>query len=171
MKLIFTALCLALFYAPVELQKRSLLEGKVEILVPVEFTEMSEEMLNVKYRGQNKPTYVLSDSDGTVNLAFNLTNNKANENLIASYQASLKSSLASGHPMATWKGDGIKSVNDKKVGYFKLITQASDQKVYNYIFIANVEGKLLIGTFNCIEKLMPEWEALAEKIVSSLRVK
>ena len=171
MKLILIAVCFVLLGAPVELQKRTILNGKVEILVPTEFKEMSEEMLNIKYRGQNKPTYVLSDSDGTVNVAFNLTNNKASENLIVSYQTALKSSLAAAKPGTIWISDGMKTVNDKKVGYFKLITDAADQKVYNYIFIANVDGKLLIATFNCIEKLMPEWESVAENIVGSLKIK
>ena len=81
------------------------------------------------------------------------------------------SSYQESFPKATWKGDGVTIINGRKVGYLKLITDAIDQRVYNYVFLTYCDGRLLIGTFNCVEKLLPKWESTSEEIVQSLRVK
>lgn len=131
---------------------------------------MSAEMLDLKYKGQNRPTIVLTDDDATVNIALNLLPNPANEGLIESYKNSVKSSFQKSFPNAVWKSEGVKTINGRKVGFLKLITQALDQGIYNSLFITHCEGKLLVGTFNCTEKLMPAWEETSEQIIQSLKV-
>lgn len=172
MKFQFVFIASLLLLGNIELETRSLLNDKIEILVPKEFKEMSKELLDVKYpRTQNRPSYVLTDEGATVNVAFTHLPNAADKTVIEAYKNSIKSSYEKAFPTAVWKGDGVATINDKQVGYLKLITQAADQKVYNYLFMTDVDGKLLIGTFNCTEKLMPEWEEVGEKIVKSLKVK
>ena len=46
---------LSTFLVQVELEKRKLLDDKIEIFVPKDFKPMSEEMLNFKYKGKGKP--------------------------------------------------------------------------------------------------------------------
>ena len=67
--------------------------------------------------------------------------------------------------------EGVKTINGKKVGYFKFLARAVDQKVFNYYFFTVVDGKILLFSFNCIEKLQKTWEPTADKIVSSLTIK
>ena len=66
---------------------------------------------------------------------------------------------------------GVKVINGKKVGYFKFITQAIDQKIFNYYFFTIVDGKILLFSFNCIETLRVNWEKSADEIVNSLKTK
>ena len=66
---------------------------------------------------------------------------------------------------------GIKSINKKKVAFFKFITKAIDQNIFNYYFFTILEGKVLMFTFNCIEKLRSRWEKSADEIVLSLNIK
>jgi hypothetical protein len=46
-----------------------------------------------------------------------------------------------------------------------------DQTVFNYYFFTNVDGKVILFSFNCIEKLLPIWKETAGTIVSSLKIK
>ena len=156
--------------AQIDLEKRKVLGDKVEILVPGKFKQMSQEMLDFKYRGNNKPTLVLTDDAAAVNLGFNLMQHQANEDLIETYKNLLKGSFEKSFPNAIWKSDGVRMIHGRKVGYFKLLTAAIDQSIYNYIFITHCEGKLLVGTFNCTEKRLAEWEETAEKIIESLKI-
>jgi hypothetical protein len=156
---------------PVELEKRRVLDEKIEILIPKEFKIMDSEMLDLKYKGQNKPTLVFTDEDGAVNIAFSHLPNTASDDIVEAYKNSIKNSFKKSFPNATWKGDGVKEINGRKVGYIKLVTDAIDQKVFNSLFITHCEGKLLIGTFNCTEKLLPKWEKVSEEIIESLVIK
>jgi Golgi nucleoside diphosphatase len=166
--LLFVLPLLPVFQA--DLEKRKLLDDKVEILVPKNFKQMGPEMLDFKYKGKNRPTLVFTDDAAAVNLAFNLLPNQASEDLIETYKNSVKASFQASFPNAIWKGDGVRIINGRKVGYLKLITEAIDQPIYNYLFITHCQGKLLVGTFNCTERRLPEWEENAEKIVESLKV-
>jgi hypothetical protein len=42
-------------------------------------------------------------------------------------------------------------------------------EVYTLVFFTDVQGKLLICTFNCADRQKPEWEPLAKKILNSLK--
>jgi hypothetical protein len=161
--------CLLVF-ADIELEKRILYDNKIEILIPKEFKDMPEKMQKIKYPGANPPKLVLSNERGTVNIAFNHTGSIANQAAIESYLAYLGEAMKSAHPDAEWKGKGIGIINGKKVGYLKLMTEAADQLIYNYIFFTDVDNKLFIGTFNCIKKLTQKWEPVAEEIVKSFRI-
>lgn len=172
MKLFFLTLFSLGLLTAIELENRSLLNDKIQILVPKDFMQMSQKLLDLKYpKTQNRPTFVLTNEDATVNIAFNHLPNPANQNVIESYKDNIKSSFQKSFPGAVWKGDGVMTINGKKVGYLKVITEAKDQRVYNYLFLTDMDGKLLLGTFNCIEKLLPEWEDVAEEIVKSLKIK
>ena len=149
----------------------TILSGKVKILAPKELSSMSEQMWTLKYQNRTRPVMVLTDENGEVNLIADMTKQPAAENQLASFKDYQIQQLKSKRSDLTVLEDGVKSINGKKVGYFKFVTQAVDQKVFNYYFFTLVEGKILLFTFNCIEKLQKNWEATADKIVASLTTK
>ena len=160
-----------LFGLVIELEKRTILDGKVELLLPKDFKPMTSEMLDFKYKGANRPKLVYTNEDATVNIAFSMLPNDANANQIEDFKDAIKSSFQKSFPDAACMDDGIKTINGKKVGYLKLITNAIDQKVYNSLFLTDCEGRLLIGTFNCTEKLMADWLDTSESIIESIKMK
>lgn len=149
----------------------SILSGKVKILAPKELSSMSEEMWTAKYQKRTRPVMVLSDEDGEVNLIADMTSQPATESQIASFKDFQIQQLKSKRPDLNLLSEGVKTVNGKKIGYFKFITQAVDQKVFNYYFFTIMNGKILLFTFNCIEKLQKKWESTADNIVASLLIK
>ena len=152
-------------------QKVSLANNKVEILVPKNLANMSEEMWALKYQKRARPVLVLTDADGEVNLVADLTPQPAAENQMAAFKDFQMAQLKKSRPDLVFLGDGVKTVNGKKVGYFKFLSQAIDQKVFNYYFFTVVDGKVLLFSFNCIEKLKAAWEKTAEEMVESLKAK
>jgi hypothetical protein len=149
----------------------SLLNDKVKILTPKELSTMSDEMWTVKYQKRTRPILVLSDEAGEVNLIADMTQQPATENQIASFKDYQIQQLRAKRPDLNLLNDGVKTIYGKKLGYFKFVTQAFDQKVFNYYFFTIVEGKILLFTFNCIEKLQKKWESTADRIVESLQIK
>ena len=91
--------------------------------------------------------------------------------MIEAYKDAFKASYKNKFPSATWISEGVTRINGRKVGFIQLITDALDQKIFNYLFFTDSNGKLLLGTFNCVEKDMKVWQPLSEQIVSSLKVK
>jgi hypothetical protein len=155
-----------------DLEKMNLLDNKIEILIPKSFHKMTEEEYKFKYPNpKRKASVILTDKYLEVNLVidylqqYSLTNEQVEEFKNAQLAAIQKS-----HPEGKLLDNGVKEVNEKKVGFFKIITQAIDQKIFNYFVFTNLDNKVLLLTFNCGEKLMPAWEKTIDQMVASLKV-
>ena len=157
--------------AQIQLEKKSLLDNKIELLVPTNFTVMTPEMLAFKYHSANKPQIVFTNEDADVNLVVSLMPQPMQESQVGLFKDFQLATLKKSRPDAKFLSDGVKKINNKNVGYFKFISAAVDQNVFNYYFFTSLDGKVLLLSFNCTEKLLPKWEDAAESIVSSLRVK
>ena len=154
-----------------ELEIKSILNDRVEIKLPKEFQIMSEEMVSLKYPSERRPTLIYTNESGGINVAFNLTENKANQDIIDPYKDNFVKTFKNMYCYGEWKDNGVKIINGKKVGFLELVTPAIDTEIYNLMFFTDLEGKLLLCTFNCTKKDIKEWETTAKEIMSSLKIK
>ncbi len=160
-----------LSFAQAKLEKQTFLDNKVALLVPAGFKPMSADMMAQKYPNQSqKPDVLLTDENAEVNLIITRTPQPVQSAQMGQYKDFMVSSLKRSHPDAKFLEDGIKDINGKKVGYFKMISPAVDQNVYVMYFFTNVDGKAVIFTFNCTEKLLPQWKDAADSMMMSLKV-
>ena len=89
--------------------------------------------------------------------------------MLEKYKEVLKSGLESAYPDAVWEEEGITEINGKKAGFFRVITDTPDDKIYNYMVFTDVEGRLMICSFNCTESRLKIWKPLATQIMNSLK--
>ncbi|MDG1821785.1 MAG: hypothetical protein P8H25_00190 [Flavobacteriaceae bacterium] len=168
---IFTVVLTTAFIKTIDLETKSLLNDKVELKIPKDFDIMSEELMKLKYSSDRRPTLVYSNESGGINVALNLTQNQANQQLIPTYKDNFVQTFKNLYPSAEWKGNGIKTINGKEVGYLELVTPAMDTEIYNLMFLTDLNGKLLLCTFNCTKKSIAEWTPIAKEIMNSLKIK
>lgn len=154
-----------------ELEIKTLLNDKIELKIPKEFSLMGEDIIKIKYPANNRPTTVFSNTKTTTNIALNLTTHPADQNLIEQYKESFLNTFTKSIPTAEWKSNGVKEINGKKVGYLEFISPATDTKIYNLLFFTDVEKKLLLCNFNCIVEDTSQWLSVANEIFNSLKVK
>jgi hypothetical protein len=175
--MIFRSLILMLLtpscvFAQIKLEKKDFIGNKIELLVPADFKSMSAEALGKKYPNRNHtPDVVLTDENGEVNIVMSLINQPLQDSLVGAYKDFQISSLKKLHPDAKWFDEGVKPINGKSVGYFKFTCSVVDDIAFNYYFFTAMDGKVMILSFNCTEKLLPKWKETAEAIVSSLKIK
>jgi hypothetical protein len=155
----------------IELEKRSILSDRIEILLPKNFTVMSEEMAKIKYPSERRPTLIYTNDETTVNIAFSHLTTKIKDSEITEFKATTKSNLDKAYSNANFLKDTIITNNNKNIGVLELITPALDTKVYNLMFFMELDGKLLLGSINCTEALMKEWQPIAQEILQSIKIK
>ncbi|GEC88697.1 MULTISPECIES: hypothetical protein [Brevibacillus] len=153
-----------------KLEAKKVLNDKVEILIPKGFTVMSEEMAKVKYPTENRPSLIYTDEKGSINIAFSHTETPAQDSIIKDMKDPMKQAFSNMYQDATWYRDEVIQINGKNVGVFELLTPAADTKIYNLIFFTELDGKMLMTTFNCTEAQMEEWKPLAQEILMSYKV-
>jgi hypothetical protein len=155
----------------VELEKRSIISDKVEILLPKDFTVMSEEMAKLKYPKERRPTLIFTDDEASVNVAFNYTVSKITDKEIGEFKALTKKNMENIYPSATWIKDDVVPINNKNVGILELTTPAIDTNIYNLMFFMELDGRILLASVNCTEEQMPEWQPIAHEIMESIKIK
>ena len=168
---IFTVVLTTAFIKTIDLEIKSLLNDKVELKIPKDFDIMSEELMKLKYPSDRRPTLVYSNESGGINVALNLTQNQASQQLIPAYKDNLVKTFKNLYLSSEWKDSGIKTINGKEVGYLELVTPAIDTEIYNLIFFTDLDGKLLLCTFNCTKKSIDQWTPTAKEIMNSLKIK
>ena len=147
------------------------LTGKVEVSVPEQLQLMDKKMFELKYPYENPTTTIAyGDEDATVSLLISPRQDKATQADLPKYQQMLNNSF-SNNPSIDFKKSEIKNINGRDFIVIEMITPAADTRVYNIMFVTSLEGKLLMNTFNCTVEKMKEWQPIAEKILSSVKVK
>ena len=153
----------------VELVKKHLLSERVEILIPKGFEAMTVQQMDFLYaKAQSRPSVIFTNNN-LVSLAFNYSDNDADQDMVDVYAASFAKTYHKQFKEAKWFGDGVKNINNHKVGYLEFMKPELGHEVYTLVFFTDVQGKLMICTFNCADRQKPEWEPIAKQIMLSVK--
>jgi hypothetical protein len=161
----------ALSFAQQKGDTLSLLSGKVIMVAPPGLSKMSDEMYYAKYHKTERPTLVLSDKNGEVNFIADNIDQPVNESQLGAFRDFQIQGLKNRRPDINVLDQGLKTINGHKVAWFKFVSQAIDQKVFNHYFFAVVNGKILFCTFNCIQEEQAKWAPVADQIMNSLSIR
>lgn len=140
---------------------------KIKLSIPKDFTLMSNEMKRRKYPVGNNPDFVFTNNEGTVNIAFNHTPVTVRNNDVVSFENTFLQQLQNSNPINMTHR--VELINEAEFVVFEFTSQAVDTKVYNLLFLTNLDGKLLLGTFNCTDDLKKDWEPKMKGMLLSIK--
>jgi hypothetical protein len=153
----------------VELKKVDLIDNKLEVAIPATFNKMTEDVLQKKYPSAKPPQLAYTNAKTTINIAFSETPNAVKDEQIPEAKESLKNAVKAN--AEEWCDDGVAKVNGKNVAYMEFVNNAADGKIYNRMMLMEADSKLVIISFNCLEKDKPDWQPIAKEIMNSIKVK
>lgn len=142
-------------------------DEKFYIKVPKNFKDLDYETIIKKYNG-DVPDVVFSNDETTINIAINMTENIMNDSQIKEYIQYMEKILKNNSEIV---GTNYYNVDNHNVGQIKLISEATDTKIYNNMIAFSYNDKLVIITFNCTEDLKEEWINVGDFIINSLYFK
>lgn len=148
----------------------ALFNGKYNLFIPDGFTLMDEEAKALKYPMGNRPAIVYTNESGSVNLALNHTQNAASQSDLPKFMEVLAGQFK-GVPDIKWKRKEITKINGRDFIIMEFETPAvTGERMYNLMFITDLEGRLLMNSFNCKASEYADWESQAQQILNSLKV-
>lgn len=153
----------------IELERRTI-NKQLSIKIPKTFDILPDSIVRIKYPNMRNPQLIYSNKESTINVGFNHTKSPASQAQIGEMRDQLVSVLKVSSKNGEWLGDGIETINGRQVGYANFISPAFDSKIFNLMFFTDVDGRVMIGTFNCMEKDIPEWKDVAWEIMRSMEV-
>ena len=155
--------------AEVRLEPRALLDGKLILLVPTSFEEMSDELRRLKYPSERRPPIVFTNYMGSVNIAVKPTEHRIAEADMESARLSVERSYKAAYPNSDIFSSPIEL--DGRLGFFlDFWVPVPDTDVRNWIVGMSVDGQLVMVSFNVTRELEPEWMGVAEEIMTSIDI-
>lgn len=134
------------------------------IKIPKNFKALDYETIIKKYNG-DVPNVVFSNDETTINIAISTTENEMNNRQIKGYIEYMNNLLKDYSEIVNTK---FYEVDNHNIGQIKLISNATDTKIYNNMICFSYDDKLVIITFNCTEDLKDEWSNVGDFIIDSL---
>ena len=160
----------AIFHIPVRFEDKALLDGKVTMRLPGDFTPRTREEIERVYFMGNSPQYVYSNSYLDFALALNWTSHEVPEDLLFDAAKNVRYMMERVGPKMRFLGEEKLDREEGKMVLFKLLANAIDGVSYMNMFCTCVEGRMLMGTLSFDQKLSKRLAPLTDEIVKSLRV-
>lgn len=137
-----------------------------KFLAPANFTTMSAEKVAEDYGTSEAPDLVLTNQDNTVNLALSKPENELSDDQISEYLDVIKQVFESAE--AKDIKTNLYEVNGHQVGEIEMVTDYTDEDIYNHMVFFSYNGKLAVTSFNCLDSMRGEWEKVGDNIIKSL---
>lgn len=151
----------------VQFERRDLFQGKMSIMLPDSFVDLPSNMAKFKYTSEQRPQVIKTSLDTTVNIGFTLLNQEIKEEQVGILLDQAKEALKRMNPALAFYKNGVEDGRVKS-GWFDFKSYALDSHVYNLMFIARVEGKMVHGIFNCPFEDALEWRDAACQMIKSI---
>jgi len=152
-----------------ELKPRTLLDGKVTMLVPASFTVMSDGDRTTKYPGTNRPALVLTDATTTVNIAFGVQPMEMRPEQLRRYLEAARHNLPT-HEGVTLNSSGIRTIHGREFMVVDMDTANSDGVARNIMAMTPFSGHALLVSYNCMVSRDAECGALGLRLIESIKV-
>ncbi|WP_046215136.1 hypothetical protein [Paenibacillus wulumuqiensis] len=163
-------LLLSIGESSVPFHEASLLDHQINIHKPKLFRLMTEQEAAIKYPSERRPTLIYTNNNATINLTFNHTNSLLDYQEIEEFTQAMATILQANQPVRQWIGHGLYTAGEQQYGYCEFISPALNTDIYNLMFFASLQGKALVGGFNCIESDQTNWQPIAWAMLESLVV-
>jgi hypothetical protein len=147
-----------------------LLGDCVTLEAPAEFSNMSNDMLTLKYPSGARPSHVLTNERGSVNIAVKRAQDPVAPGDLAAVLEVMEKTYRSQFPNARWNRKEMVQRDGKAYFIVDLWTPAVDTEIRNVILGTSSAGRLLMVSFNVTRELESEWFSVGEAVIESVRV-
>ncbi|MHC1748108.1 MAG: hypothetical protein AB9856_06945 [Cellulosilyticaceae bacterium] len=158
-------------YQQLMVEERVLLDGEISMCIPKDFEMMEEDLAEMKYPGEDKPDYIYTNEDTTVNLTFSIDDDgEISDEEVVEVRDILAKEMKRIYPATTIEDMETIEANHKSISYFAFEVPLIDGNVYNFMFFMEVNDALLLGNFNCSVYEKKEWKIILKQMLTTLKV-
>lgn len=143
-----------------------LLENKVRIMLPDTFIDLPASIAQIKYPSSERPQVIKTSLDTKVNITFSLIEQSFKSAYIRDTLEQFRQIIKKVNPAFVFWDLTVKEKGN--IGWFDYKSYGMDEQIYNIIYAAPIENKLLYGVFNCPYRDMMEWKDVAHRMLLSI---
>lgn len=150
--------------------EREILKKKLWMWLPNDFRMLGKEIAKEKYPGEIRPELIYTNNDSTINISFTYQQETVAAGADQELCSYMKQAMPYVYPDISILDLEPVHIGEKIATGLAFVTPAIDGQIYNRMFFIVLEGKLLIGSCNCLEQDREDWDELFEQMIASIRV-
>lgn len=151
-----------------EFSRQSFFEDKMSIMLPDKITDIDEGLKKMKYPSEQRPAIIKTLKGMDVDFTFSILDIPINNNAIEESRNQLRGILGKVNPSIRLMEEGIADLNGTTMGWFEYELHVIDGKMYNLMYCAPIDGKLLHGILNCNMLDIDLWRPVFLQIIHTL---
>ncbi|OEF99577.1 hypothetical protein BHF71_08500 [Vulcanibacillus modesticaldus] len=154
----------------IELERNTLLNGKLSILIPKSFNIMTDEEIKQANPNIENVPIIYANKEGTVNIIFTYTTDQVTEEDITTLKDEIANNIDQIHPLAKLIEESLTDINGKVIGIVEIITPGKYTEVYSLILFTDLEERLLTINISLPKDQIGQWKPIIDQIINSLEV-
>ncbi|UHA74781.1 hypothetical protein [Paenibacillus sp. 481] len=154
----------------IEFAPQLFFKDTLSVYIPTEFEDMPEHLRKLKYPYEQRPQIIKSDGSGSINFTFNWIDQDLQEQWVKQMTDGMKSIIQKANPSNVFFSEGIEVVDNKQIGFFDFKSPALDGFIYHVMYFFELEGKTIMGTFNCLYIDHKQWRDFAFQVMRTIKV-
>lgn len=159
-----------LAFASAELQQKSVFDGQMEIQVPADFKELSQDEINYEYQQSSPPDVVYASPEKEVQLSFKRFPKAISKDDLKQLLPKLTGNIKRAEGVEIIK-DKIRKINGNQYGFVEYSQQDSTSSLYYQVFFTALQGELMKGSFHCPLDQKEAWTETMDEVISSIQLK
>lgn len=153
----------------------------ISMKIPELFSPMSQQEMISRYVSARVPIAMYTYADQQVDLGINETSNEWGDGDLTIIKSFYKANIANLFTEVKFIQEDIQTIGDREFIIFEFVSKVSDEdntfgsgtsiSKYTYIVYTLFQERVLLFNFTCPARFRQEWEATADEIMQSIRVK
>jgi len=154
----------------VKFEKTVFSEDGIEVWLPVEFIDIPEFIMKLKYPSENRPKYIKTCKQGGVDFGLNPLPLDASDAMTQELGEQMYQITKKFKSDATFieKQFLVNEKTQHRVFWFDFVSKGIDGLIYNFMGVTEVSGKELNYVFNCPAEDMEVWKPVAMEVFESI---
>lgn len=150
-------------------QEREILKGLLWMWLPDTFSPLDRELARVKYPNENRPDYIWSNPQTTVNVSLTHRQETLEPGQTGEVRDYMGQMIENLYPSGSILDKGMLQGGEHETAWMDFVTPALDTRIYNLMFFMPLKGRLLMGSCNCLAHEQEDWKGLFVQMLSSIR--
>lgn len=157
-------------YKKLDIEEKNIMDGSLAMMLPSEFQIMDESLARAKYPDDDRPDYIYTNEDTTVNLTFSLDSSGVIEdNEVEEVKNILRNQIKRLYPGTKIEDSKPIKTAEKNVSYFFFEIPLIDGNLFQLMFFMEHKNQLIMGAFNCGIYQKKQWKPLILQMLKTLK--
>lgn len=140
------------------------------MLLPEMMSDMEERKATVKYRNQNRPQVIKSDSKGDVSFTFSIIPSDEREEIQLNRLKKIQDDMKKIWKQNVFYDMGEVTSDTFSIAWMDFKSFCLNGSLYNLLFLFDFEERTVLGNFHCVFSKYDIWKPVVLKLLTTIQI-